>query len=114
MMQRPVLTWKRAANDNVWLAPRADARAVREFLLMPMPMIRRGGAPTRPQPFHIGPRTLLIAGFSALVLVALSSAALIALAAVGVLAASVAGAETLRRTLRRPSLDAAGWAKARN
>jgi hypothetical protein len=112
MMQRPVFVWKRAANDNVPCAPRVSARAV-EVLLMPM--IRRGGPPVRPQqPFGTGPRMLLVGGFSGLLLVALSGAALIALAAVGVLAAAVAGVETARRSVRRPALDAAGWARAQN
>jgi len=58
----------------------------------------------RKRPFA---RSLLIAGFSAFVLVALSGAFLIGLALVGVLAAFIGGLELVRAQLcRKPALGA--------
>ena len=72
-----------------------------------MPVIpRRDGNPlTRPQPLSMSLRSLLIAGFSAFVLVALSGAFLVGLALVGVLAAFIGGLELVRGQLwRKPAL----------
>ena len=95
MMRRPVISWKRAANDNVPL-PRAADRARRR--LRP----HRSAVPlVRSEPFRIGARPLLIVAFSILLLAALCGAFLIGLAAVGVLAAAIASVELARRHLRR-------------
>ena len=65
---------------------------------------RRYAVPiVRPQPLRSGPRPLLIAGFSGLMLVALSGAFLIGLAAVGLLAVTIGGFELVRSHLRRPA-----------
>jgi hypothetical protein len=72
-----------------------------------MPVIpRRDGNPlARSQPLSMSPRSLLIAGFSAFVLVALSGAFLVGLALVGVLAALIGGLELVRGQLwRKPAL----------
>ena len=104
MMRRPDRSGIKAANDNVMLMLTSPRR---------YPIARS-------EPFRIGPRTLLIAGFAGLILVALSGAFLIALAVVGLLAAAIAGGRLVRRHLRRGAkpplgaLDAVGWAKARN
>jgi hypothetical protein len=72
-----------------------------------MPVIpRRDGNPlARSQPLSMSPRSLLIAGFSAFVLVTLSGAFLVGLALVGVLAAFIGGVELVRGQLwRKPAL----------
>ena len=70
-----------------------------------MPIVpRRGHDPLpQPQPFRLGPRSLLILGFAGIVLVALSGAVLIGLAAVGVLAAVVGCFDLVRRQIWRPA-----------
>ena len=54
------------------------------------------------EPFRVGARPLLIAGFSALVLVALCGAFLIGLAVVGLMAVVIVAFEVVRR-LSRPA-----------
>ena len=99
MMRRPVISWKRAANDNV-PPPRAAGRARR-----PLRPHRSAVPLARSEPFRIAARPLLIVAFSILLLAALCGAFLIGLAAVGVLAAAIASMELARRHLRRkPSL----------
>jgi hypothetical protein len=61
-----------------------------------------------PEPWRLGPRTLLIGAFAASVLVALSGAFLIGLAVVGVVAAIVAGIELVHRHLGPPAKAPAG------
>jgi hypothetical protein len=70
-----------------------------------MPIIpRRDHDPLpQPQPFRLGPRSLLILGFAGIVLVALSGAVLVGLAAVGVLAAVVGCFDLVRRQIWRPA-----------
>jgi hypothetical protein len=95
MMRRPVISWKRAANDN-FPPLRASDVSHMPFLSRrdPLPLVRS-------EPFRIGARPLLIVGFSLVLLVALCGAFLIGLAAVGVMAAAIAAFELARRYLRR-------------
>jgi hypothetical protein len=106
MMRRPVISWKRAANDNFVLlrgAVRRSPDRARRLIAARGRVVPFG----RPKPVRIAARPLLIVGFSGLVLVALCGAFLIGLAAVGVLAPAMAGVELLRRQLRRkPPLGA--------
>jgi hypothetical protein len=87
MMPRQARFALKAANDN-FVRPRRGE---------PSPVIRF----PRPEPFRIGARSLLIAGFAGLVLVALSGAFLMGLAAVGLVALAVVGLEAGRRYLKR-------------
>ena len=68
-----------------------------------MPIIPRRDHGTQPQPFRLGPRSLLILGFAGIVLVALSGAVLVGLAAVGLVTAVVGGFDQVRRQLWRPA-----------
>jgi hypothetical protein len=95
MMRRPVISWKRAANDN-FPPPRAQ-----DVLHMPF-LARHHSLPLmRSEPFRIGARPLLIVCCSLVILVALCGAFLVGLAAVGVMAAAIAAFELARRYLRR-------------
>jgi hypothetical protein len=58
----------------------------------------------RPQTLRIAIRLLLLAGFSAVVLIAVSGAFLIGLALVGLFAAAVAGFDLIRRHMPRPAV----------
>jgi hypothetical protein len=76
---------------------------------MPMPDPAPGSiVSATPEPWCLGPRTLLIGAFAASVLVALSGAFLIGLAVVGVVAAIVAGIELVHRHLWPPAKAPAG------
>jgi hypothetical protein len=123
MMQRPALAGTKAANDNMILLHRAAARSAQDLLRMPIIPRRDGNPLPPPQPFRIGiaredgrfrpyvfaglcrkrpyARSLLIAGFSGVVLVTLSGAFLVGLAAVGLLAAVIGGFDLLRRQIWR-------------
>jgi hypothetical protein len=57
-----------------------------------------------PQTFRIAMRVLLLASFSAVVLVAVSGAFLVGLVLVGLLAAGVAGFDLIRRRMPRPAI----------
>jgi len=63
---------------------------------------------SRPEPFRIGARPLLIGLFAGAVLVALSGAFLIGLAVIGLLAAAIASFELAGRHLRRPAKPPVG------
>jgi hypothetical protein len=70
----------------------------------------------RPEPFRIGLRPLLVAGFSGLILVALSGACLIGLAAIGLVAGALGSFGLLgrhlgwsRRTLGTPNPQVLGY-----
>src|ERR1700675_3491013 len=94
--QRPLI---KAANDNDLFWNRAAARPAREFAGMPFIQRRQAGPLVQPEPFRIGARPLLIASFSALVLVALCGAFLIGLAVVGLLAVVIVAFELARGQL---------------
>jgi 8-oxo-dGTP pyrophosphatase MutT (NUDIX family) len=78
MRQRPGPARRKAANDNVMPSKRRPARSAPD--LSPTP--HHDAPRARPEPFRIGLRPLLVAGFSGLILVALSGACLIGLAAI--------------------------------
>jgi hypothetical protein len=70
---------------------------------------RHFGGPIPPtEPPRNGTQPLLIAGFSAVVLVALSGAFLIGLAVVGLLAAAISGFDLVRRRIWRPGRPSLG------
>jgi len=107
MKQRRRRAGIRAANDNHPFWNRAAARPARDF--SGMPFIQRRQHPRQadplgpPEPLRIGARPLLIAGFSALVLLALLGAFLVGLAIVGLLALVVGAFELARGQLCRPA-----------
>ena len=95
MMQRPAPAGRKAANDNVMVSERGHARFAPD--LSPMPIY---DAPlARSEPFRIGVRPLLVAGFSGLILIALSGACLIGLAAIGLVAGALGSVDLLGRHL---------------
>ena len=74
-----------------------------------MPITPRHFGPTPPtEPLRTGTKPLLIAGFSAIVLVALSGAFLVGLAVVGLLAAAISGFDLVRRRIWRPARPSLG------
>jgi len=94
--------WRKAANDNGMLWHRGPARPAPDLspsagfdALADQPV-------ARPQPFRIGVRPLLVAGFSGVVLVVLSGACLIGLAGVGLVAGALASVDLLGRHLGWP------------
>jgi hypothetical protein len=110
MKQRRQRAGIKAANDNYPFWNRAAARPARDF--SGMPFIQRRRRPRYPdqlrqadppEPLRIGARPLLIAGFSALVLLALLGAFLVGLAIVGLLALVVGAFELARGQLCRPA-----------
>ena len=80
MIQRRAKFGIKAANDN-HMRPRRAPSVISKIIRFPR---------ARAEPFQLGPRSLLIAGFALLVLVALCSAFLVGLALVGLLALAVA------------------------
>jgi hypothetical protein len=97
MRQRAVPT--EAANDNVRFPPRGPARSAPD--LPPTPLNQT--PPARSEPFRIGLRPLLVAGFSGLILLTLSGACLIGLAAVGLVAGAMGGVQLIGRRLLSPA-----------
>jgi hypothetical protein len=95
MRQRPGPARRKAANDNVMLSKRRPARSATN--LSPTPL--HDAPRARPEPFRIGLRPLLVAGFSGLILVALSGACLIGLAAIGLVAGALGSFGLLGRHL---------------
>jgi hypothetical protein len=100
IMLRSSVAGSKAANDN-FISSRGASRR---------PEHGRIGAPhenrkiARPETFRIAIRLLLIASFSAVVLVAVSGAFLIGLALVGLFAAAVTGFDLIRRHMPRPAV----------
>jgi hypothetical protein len=100
-MLRSGFAGSKAANDN-FISLRGGSRRAHSH--------RRFGAPhenrkiARPQTLRIAMRLILIASFSAFVLLAVSSAFLIGLALVGLFAAAVAAFDLIRRHMPRPAV----------
>jgi hypothetical protein len=113
MKQRRQRAGIKAANDNHPFWNRAVARPARGFSGMPFiqgrqhpryqDQLRQADPLGPPEPLRIGARPLLIAGFSALVLLALLGAFLLGLAVVGLLALVVGAFELARGQLYRPA-----------
>jgi hypothetical protein len=113
MKQRRQRAGIKAANDNHPFWNRAAARPARGFSGMPFIQGRQhpryqADPLGPPEPLRIGPRPLLIAGFSALVLLALLGAFLVGLAIVGLLALVVGAFELARGQLYRPARPSLG------
>ncbi len=102
MMQRPVPAENTAANDNVMLRDRGTARSARDLSPLPIFDAVCDEPIAKPEPFRVGLRPLVVAGFSGFVLVALSGAFLIGLAAVGVFAAAVGSFDLIGRRVWWP------------
>jgi hypothetical protein len=102
MMQRPVPAGRKAANDNVMASDRGPARSASDFSPTPIFDALHDAPLARPEPFRIGIRPLLVAGFSGLILVALSGACLIGLAAIGLVAGALGSVGLLGRQLGWP------------
>jgi hypothetical protein len=97
MLQRRAKFGIKAANDNRVRPPRAPS-VISKIISFPG---------RRSEPFHLGARSLLVGGFSGLVLLALCGAFLLGLAAVGLLALGVVLIELVRQLRRYRQTGAA-------